>query len=158
LPGAKEARSTRGAGSSSTPRGPKAITTKPAAKHPEVKTDEAHIARLLLTFNEASFEYSNLPDTDAHRKRNAAKFLRDSAENALAYLRTSKPDHYMLPTLKRTFEMAQAKCVWLNGGRKRPFEMNDAEYEQRAKRAMDYQMGVARGADCYRPTGSGRPN
>ncbi|KAL1957407.1 hypothetical protein VTO42DRAFT_6087 [Malbranchea cinnamomea] len=110
-----------------------------------------HIERLLLTFTNAQYEYSSTGEGDFARKRQTAKFLRDSAENALAYLQTSHPDHYMIPLLRRTFEMAQAKCIGLNGGRKRPFEMSPEEYYRRPRRhqeAREYRYGRA---DCYRP-------
>lgn len=115
-----------------------------------VKPDD-HIARLLLTFTNAQYDYGAAGENDTARKRQATKFLRDSAENALAYLRVSEPDHYMIPTLQRAFDMAQAKCIGLNGGRKRPFEMSDEEYYRRTKRNQErreYRIGRA---DCYRP-------
>lgn len=120
------------------------------AKERSAKPDD-HIARLLLTFTNAQYDYTSAGETDTVRKRQATKFLRDSAENALTYLRVSQPDHYMIPTLQRAFDMAQAKCIGLSGGRKRPFEMSDEEYYRRTKRNQEkreYRIGRA---DCYRP-------
>ena len=112
--------------------------------------DKAHIERLLRTFNDAEYDYHSTGDTDAARKKETVKFLRDSAENALEYLRASQPGHQMIPKLQDTFRMAQAKCIWLNGGRKRPFEMSGREFAKRARKNLEFRK-TAR-ADRYRPS------
>lgn len=133
------------------PKEPKSMQQQQLPKHRAYNPTEDHIARLLLTFTDAQYDYGAMGETDTTRKRQAAKFLRDSAENALTYLRLSRPDHYMIPNLRRAFEMAQAKCIGLNGGRKRPFEMSDDEYFRRNKRNLEKRDQRSGRADCYRP-------
>ncbi|KAK2812956.1 hypothetical protein FQN50_000977 [Emmonsiellopsis sp. PD_5] len=84
------------------------------------------LSRSLVTFSSAQREYNSVPDTDVVAKSRAAKFLRDTAENTLNYLRARHMDHYMVPELEAAFQMAKEKAIALSGGRKRPFEIHEA--------------------------------
>ncbi|KAK2731973.1 hypothetical protein FQN55_004301 [Onygenales sp. PD_40] len=84
------------------------------------------LARSLVTFSSAQREYNSVTDTDVVAKSRAAKFLRDTAENTLNYLRARNMDHYMVPELEAAFQMAKEKAIALSGGRKRPFEIHEA--------------------------------
>lgn len=53
----------------------------------------------------------------------AARFLRDTAENALTYLRSNGfVGHASIPELERVFGVARDKATELSGGKKRRFE------------------------------------
>lgn len=103
------------------------------------------LPRILETYNTAKNEYMSLFNqsittatitvTDQHtvagdvmsrKKPDAAKFLRDTAENVLDYLRSRElyASHPMVPELEANFKMAREKVVALSGGRKRRFEVD----------------------------------
>ncbi|KAI5305455.1 hypothetical protein KEM56_004376 [Ascosphaera pollenicola] len=66
-------------------------------------------------------------DSQLRKKADAAKFLRDTAENTLDYLRSRElyETHVMVPELEANFKMAREKVVALSGGRKRRFEVDE---------------------------------
>ncbi|PGH11737.1 hypothetical protein AJ80_06998 [Polytolypa hystricis UAMH7299] len=100
-------------------------TTTPAAKTASV---QEYLIRILGTFATAKEEYNKtIEDTDVVAKSRSAKFLRDTAENILNYLRARGLDHYMIPELETAFQQARDKAIVLSGGRKRPFERQHDE-------------------------------
>jgi hypothetical protein len=103
------------------------------------------VARILAIYVKAKDEYYNLDDSQPVQKLQAARFLRDTAENTLNYLHACHcSEHSMIPELAENFEIAKEKATQLSGGRKRRFEIMETGDQplQRAKR---------RRADCYRP-------
>ena len=101
----------------------------------------------------AKLDYDVTAETDVVAKSRAVKFLRDTAENALTYLRSWKLDHHMIPELEASFAMAKEKAILLSGGRKRPFEIcdmdggDDPRFPRRTQRYRRRRIQ----ADCYRP-------
>ncbi|PGH07010.1 hypothetical protein GX51_02050 [Blastomyces parvus] len=134
----------------------------------ELKTIKDSLSRILSTFSNAQREYKLIPDSDVVAKSRAAKFLRDTAENALNYLHARKIEHDMAPTLEAAFQMAKEKAIALSGGRKRPFEIHEADckrgggkptslmsssasrFARRRSQPHCYRGSRPRG-DCYRP-------
>ncbi|OJD21710.1 hypothetical protein ACJ73_06948 [Blastomyces percursus] len=134
----------------------------------ELKTIKDSLSRILSTFSNAQREYKVIPDSDVVAKSRAAKFLRDTAENALNYLHARKMKHDMVPTLEAAFQMAKEKAIALSGGRKRPFEVNEADCKRGGGKLASsmsssasrfarsrfqphcYRVSRPRG-DCYRP-------
>ncbi|EQL36114.1 hypothetical protein BDFG_02366 [Blastomyces dermatitidis ATCC 26199] len=134
----------------------------------ELKTINDSLSRILSTFSNAQREYKLIPDSDVVAKSRAAKFLRDTAENALNYLHARKMEHAMVPTLEAAFQMAKEKAIALSGGRKRPFEIHEADckreggkpassmsssasrFAKRRSQPHCYRASRPRG-DCYRP-------
>lgn len=105
---------------------------------------------MLKIFSAAQSEYHCTPDSDREEKFKAAKFLRDSAENTLKYLVENDSRHFMVPILRSEFEMARKKAVEMNGGKKRPFEV-ERGYRPRHRR-VEYESKPVRGVwDSYRP-------
>jgi hypothetical protein len=124
--------------------------------HDQKKRDtiKGSLARLLVTFANAKLDYDATAEADVVAKSSAVKFLRDTAENALNYLRSWKIDHYMVPELEASFAMAKEKAIVLSGGRKRPFEIGD-EGARSGRRSTKHPQQCRRRrtqADCYRPS------
>lgn len=65
--------------------------------------------------------------TESHGKRtNNVRFLRDTAENLLRYLKSVDKNHDMIPELEDIVRSSQAQATILAGGRKRKFERDDS--------------------------------
>ncbi|KKZ65471.1 hypothetical protein EMCG_08703 [[Emmonsia] crescens] len=130
----------------------------------ELKVIKDSLSRILATFSNAQREYKLISDSDVVAKSRAAKFLRDTAENALNYLHARKMEHDMVPKLEAAFQMAKEKAITLSGGRKRPFEIyevgcsrrrpssssSSSQYARRSSQSHSYRVSRPRG-DCYRP-------
>ncbi|PGH10853.1 hypothetical protein AJ79_05213 [Helicocarpus griseus UAMH5409] len=108
----------------------------------ELKKVEEALTRLIGLFTTAQKEYREIHKDDLAKQAVAARFLRDTAENALNYLKARNMQHYMIPELEASFQAAREKAIDLSGGRKRPFEVHeDARWGRRSRPR----------ADCYRP-------
>ncbi|KAL4801113.1 major facilitator superfamily domain-containing protein [Aspergillus venezuelensis] len=100
--------------------------TKPT--HPPAEVAQAHgpdvrVTRLLEVYQQAKNDYLTTKERDNFDSLDAVRFLRDSAENALRYLRANGPqDHPWVPDLEQTFNIARDKTAQLLGGRKRHFD------------------------------------
>jgi hypothetical protein len=138
---------------------------------------EDKLSHILAVYAKAKADYFTIDESNTEDKSRAAKFLRDTAENTLVYIRAQKADHRLIPELESTREMAKDKAVTLCGGRKRRFEVCEMDGVQgiprNPKRAIprdyrcdEYYSGRSRGsyrsgqkymgggrrrADCYRP-------
>lgn len=140
---------------------------------------EDKLSRILAVYAKAKADYFATDESDREDKSRAAKFLRDTAENTLVYIKAQKSDHRLIPDLESTREMAKDKAITLCGGRKRRFEVCEMDNVQgvprNPKRAMarkhyqrdseyyggrsrefyhgssSYSGGGRRRADCYRP-------
>lgn len=71
--------------------------------------------RMFLIYDQARTEYSALTNEDATKRITVAKFLRDSAENALSILKDKHVDATVLFELKETFDKAKEAVVTLSG-------------------------------------------
>lgn len=139
---------------------------------------EDKLSHILAVYAKAKADYFVIDESDVEKKSRAAKFLRDTAENTLLYIKAQKSDHRLIPELESTHEMAKDKAITLSGGRKRRFEVCDMDnvqgvpkkpkraitkrhyqagneyYERRSRdfhRGSSYTGGGRRRADCYRP-------
>lgn len=89
------------------------------------------------------------------------RFLRDTAENTILYLRTNGLfDHELIPELEKTFDYARDKAAQLSGGRKRHFDDDrdrerdgDREKRDRERRGESGEKRSRSGRviDSYRP-------
>ncbi|KAI9367371.1 hypothetical protein BJX61DRAFT_311650 [Aspergillus egyptiacus] len=125
-----------------------------AIEEEEVKfTDQPEkdirVVRLLDVYRQAKEDYFSTKERDGLDSLSAVRFLRDSAENALRYLRTNGlQNHSCMPDLERTFAIARDKTAQLLGGRKRHFD----EDHHRASRIFRRKR-ARRILDSYRPRG-----
>ncbi|OAL33252.1 hypothetical protein AYO20_07414 [Fonsecaea nubica] len=94
---------------------------------PHLRSDmEPKLAVLWSVYETARAEYEacvdkdDKDDTDVAVKR--AKFLRDTAENILLYLKNKNADPSMIAELESTFNHAKNAAVCLTGGKKRKFD------------------------------------
>lgn len=114
---------------------------------------QGKVERILAVYTRAKEDYDNADRSESATKDNkfsAARFLRDTAENALNYLRTNGlSDHASIPELEQVFELARDKATELSGGRKRRFETSADNDEK-----LDTHRGGKRNRrilDSYRP-------
>ncbi|KAK2736475.1 hypothetical protein FQN57_000731 [Myotisia sp. PD_48] len=109
----------------------------------------------LRTFEMAQVEYEAIHDSDVERKAMAAKFLRDSAENAHKYLYEYDPGHYMVEILVETLEMTQEKAIAEHRRRYRePEKVQSRVYRRYRNRNFQKTVKLNRRqqiSDCYRP-------
>ncbi|KAL2003213.1 hypothetical protein VTN02DRAFT_4620 [Thermoascus thermophilus] len=120
------------------------------------QTVDEKIAHILEVYAKAKDDYYNQDYTNIAKKLNAARFLRDTAENTLNYIRAhGMGEHSMVLELKDTFETMKEKATILSGGRKRRFEITEADKRfppTPVKRPFERFPGPAnRRPDYYRP-------
>ncbi|KAJ5841757.1 hypothetical protein N7534_011587 [Penicillium rubens] len=96
-----------------------------ASKSPQTKSE--HVDKLIQVYQKAKADYYILEVTESHRKRtNSVRFLRDTAENLLRYLKSVDKDHDLIPEIEDIIQVSQAHANQLAGGRKRKFEHMDS--------------------------------
>ena len=87
-----------------------------------------HIDKLIQVYQKAKADYYILEVTESHRERtNSVRFLRDTAENLLRYLKSVDQDHDLIPEIEGIIQVSQAHANQLAGGRKRKFEHADKD-------------------------------
>lgn len=102
------------------------------------------LRRIVNVYLKAKRDFKDIDDGDYAEKASAARFLRDSAENALSCLQARGLDsHWLIPELEVIFVYARDRAAQLLGGKKRRFELHGDQPDGSAKRL--------RGSDCYRP-------
>ena len=111
-------------------------------------------------YDQARTEYLAVADLDNQITVKAAKFLRDTAENALSIVRDTNIDAGVLRELEETCDKAKKAVVDLSGGKKRKFDgpqgqmVNDIS----SKRGREGRGGSFRGRGGWRGRGhSGIP-
>lgn len=122
--------------------------------HPRPPNDEIQnrITRLLSTYQTAKDDYFGSLQQSGMVSMDAARFLRDTAENTLRYLRSNglaEENGGLVTELEYTFAAARDKATALSGGRKRHFDEGDGggrgggrSGRKRSRRVM---------MDSYRP-------
>ena len=80
------------------------------------------LKRLWSVYENARSDYLAVKDNHDRTKLTGAKFLRDTAENTLEYLKGKHVDALMMAELEGTFRMAKSIVVDLSGGKKRKFD------------------------------------
>ncbi|KAI5284847.1 hypothetical protein KEM55_000889, partial [Ascosphaera atra] len=100
---------------------------------------------------------SELDSRQLQKLADAAKFLRDTAENTLTYMRSCAMhiSHPMVPELEANFLMAREKVVELSGGRKRRFEIDDRAPRLAARNAYPSLLARSRMLAGITATGDG---
>ncbi|KXG47780.1 uncharacterized protein PGRI_016500 [Penicillium griseofulvum] len=82
--------------------------------------------KLIRVYQKAKADYYILEVTECHRERtNSVRFLRDTAENLLRYLKAVDKDNDLIPEIEAIIQVSQAHASQLAGGRKRKFEHMD---------------------------------
>ena len=93
--------------------------------------------RLIRIYDDALVEFTKLDKSDTKAKAEAARFLRDTAENVMDYIKSPGVVYHSLEYLKGeleyTIKMAKDAAVEFCGGRKRRFEIDDREETEPSK-------------------------
>ncbi|KAK1142714.1 hypothetical protein N8T08_007345 [Aspergillus melleus] len=101
--------------------------------------------RIVEAFYKARRDYFEELQTYGFASMTAIRFLRDTAENALLYLRqNAMMDHVAVGDLQRNFALARDKAAELCGGRKRHFDDNQGRHTHKRSRRVT--------VDSYRPS------
>lgn len=105
---------------------------------------QTRVERLLRVYHQAKSEFYGAMQRDGMVNIGMARFLRDSAENALRYmLDNGLSEHAYITELEMVFKQARDKAAELLGGRKRHFdEGRDSRRRRRRKKRV---------IDSYRP-------
>ncbi len=117
---------------------------------------EQKIERLTSVYQKAKSDFEAVPYRDGIAKLNAARFLRDTAENTVIYFRdvikagdvhaASSKMKDLIAELEQNCKMAQASVVTLSGGRMRKFDRHDYEIVSRGGgRGSAYRGSSRRG-------------
>ncbi|GFF92369.1 hypothetical protein IFM61392_09646 [Aspergillus lentulus] len=84
---------------------------------------QSRVERLLDVFFKARDDHINRRRKETASDLNTVRFVRDSAENALTYLRANNmKDHEAIPDLEKWFVIMRDKATALTGGRGRHFD------------------------------------
>jgi len=88
--------------------------------------NDKKLNRILDIYFKAKKDFSDLGKSNTVEKFEAARFLRDTAENTLNYLhKRNLMEHHMVPELEEMFNHAKEKATELSGGKKRRFEIHE---------------------------------
>lgn len=112
------------------------------------RLSEDKIARILSVYSQAKDEYYH---ADAKKCFKAAQFLRDTTENALAYLDSDEQlqfDRGLLGELRGVLKFAKEKAVELSGGKERRFDNTDRRPSTKVTKRPRFRRGLV---DSYRP-------
>ncbi|CRG83817.1 putative transporter C1683,12 [Talaromyces islandicus] len=93
-------------------------------KDPIIKNN---VETLIKQYFTAKKDFYSLKSTNYEENAVAAKYLRDTAENALLYLKSDDDfgSAQLLHELQTVFEYSRSMCVALLGGKKRRFEIEE---------------------------------
>ena len=87
------------------------------------ETTDPKLKRLFDVYEQAKTEYLTVVELNDDRKTvAAARFLRDTAENALSILKEKDIHADVLESLQATYDKAKEAAVELSGGKKRKFD------------------------------------
>ncbi|PLB34283.1 uncharacterized protein BDW47DRAFT_129187 [Aspergillus candidus] len=114
------------------------------------------ITRLLSTYQTAKDDYFGSLQQSGMVSMDAARFLRDTAENTLRYLRSNglaEEKVGLVTELEYTFAAARDKATALSGGRKRHFDEADGGGGGRWSGRSGRKRGRRVMMDSYRPEG-----
>lgn len=88
---------------------------------------EPKLNNLWNVYQRAKSDYLLVANDMNDATARAARFLRDTAENMLSYLKNNPSDPIMMAELDATCRMAKDAAESLTGGKKRRFDVGEAE-------------------------------
>lgn len=105
-----------------------------------------HVDRILAIYHRAKEDYHRTRGIEDVEPLSSIRFLRDTAENTILYLRTNGLfDHASLPELEETFQWTKNRAAELSGGRKRNFDHDNGGYYGKGEEVEDRWLGAASG-------------
>ena len=103
-----------------------APSLRPSRQNPDIM--DTNLARLWDVYQAARVDFLEAEKAPyRHDKSTAARFLRDSAENAIQYLRGKRADPIMITELQATYDRASSTAELLASGRKRKCDVLTTE-------------------------------
>ncbi len=100
------------------------------------------LRRLFDVYDQARADFFAVVDFGDTRTLTAAKFLRDTAENALNILRDEVVDTNILSELRETCTKASSTVVTLSGGKVRKFDESGGDTERHLGGVDDSDHGI----------------
>lgn len=132
-------------------------TSKSKSKDTDSEVND-RLNRMLAIFYRAKEDYNRVRHCDDGYTFDAVRFLRDTTENSIIYLRTQGlANHASMAELEETFQYSKVKAAELSGGRKRHFDDDCPENAVNALPAGSKSQGSKRRKprraliDSYRP-------
>jgi hypothetical protein len=121
---------------------------------------ELRVARLWSLYENAKADFQAvLPNKDDQATADSARFLRDTAENTIQYLKTKDFDPVMMAELHAVYDLAKATAVAATGGKKRKFDVVGTDNLNEDSRGFDHAPSNFQRRDRYTPySGSHRPS
>lgn len=109
--------------------------------------------RMWTVYGQAKREFFANANPDDTKHQHAAKFLRDTAENALQYLQDKDPDRRLLGELETTLRVAEEAVMAHHGGKKRKFDhlapSETVEWTSPQQKTKSHRPDVERGILKY---------
>jgi hypothetical protein len=102
---------------------------------------DAGLQRLIDTYDTSCKEFFEAEDRGEEKAGSAARYLRDTAENLLTYLRETNIDPEKLREVENMRDTAKAAAEQLKGGRVRKFDNEYASRLQESQNQSKYRRG-----------------
>lgn len=120
-----------------------------ARKTPEM---EPHVGRLWSLYEKARADFQAVvPERDSQATADSARFLRDTAENTIQYLKTQKFDPILMAELHAVYDLAKATAVSATGGRKRKFDIAGCDKVKEESRGNYHASSISQRQELYSP-------
>lgn len=120
-----------------------------ARKTPEM---EPQVARLWSLYEQARAHFQAVvPDKDSQATAESARFLRDTAENTIQYLKTKDFDPVLMAELRAVYDLAKATAVSATGGKKRKFDIAGVGIAQEQARGSYRVSSMPQRQERYSP-------
>lgn len=124
-----------------------------ARRTPEM---EPQVARLWSLYEQARAHFQAVvPNKDSHATAESARFLRDTAENTIQYLKTKDFDPVMMAEVRAVYDLAKATAVSATGGKRRKFDIAGASTAQEQPRGSYRAPNMPKRQERYSPYGGG---
>lgn len=125
-----------------------------ARKTPEM---EPQVARLWSLYEQARAHFQAVvPVKDSQATAESARFLRDTAENTIQYLKTKDFDPVLMAELRAVYDLAKAAAVSATGGKKRKFDIVAVGIAQEQPRGSYRGSSMPQRQERYNPYRSSR--
>lgn len=120
-----------------------------ARRTPEM---EPQVARLWSLYEKARADFQAVvPKKDTQTTAESARFLRDTAENTIQYLKSKDFDPILMAELRAVYDLSKATAVSATGGKKRKFDVAGSTTAQAQPRASRRASNTPQRQERYSP-------
>jgi hypothetical protein len=113
---------------------------------------EPQVARLWSLYEKARADFQAvIPNKDSQATAESARFLRDTAENTIQYLKSKYFDPVLMAELRAVYDLSKATAVSATGGKKRKFDIAGANTAQAQPRGSYRASNAPERQERYSP-------